>query len=196
MVEQTLSCCSFTGPGSLKSHQPRPPKHNTSSQHLQTFCTFCDRLSPFPLLPPTPSPRYIRSLGPFINIWNYDQGTYGLRRRVFRSYLRLRSLATRAKSSSSRGNWQQRLQLRPHALETVHPDTAASRHPINLSSPHTHAMAPKRKRDAKKGMSTSPKLFKHHRLIHNKAAQSPRHQLLLSSMLLTPTALSTISTTL
>lgn len=44
-----------------------------------------------------------------------------------------------------------------HALATVHPATAVSRHLINLPPLHTHIMAPKRK--DKKGMSTSLELF-------------------------------------
>lgn len=65
------------------------------------------------------------------------------------------------------GNEHYNPELRQHTLETLHPATAASRHHINFPSLHKHTMAPKRKRNDKKGMSTSLEptsleLFKHH----------------------------------
>lgn len=129
--KQTLSCSAvhFTRPKSLKSHHPRLPKHNTSSQHLQTFLHFLQTsLSHFP------AQRYITyPLSPF--------------------------------------------QSAP----------AANIHLINLSSLHTHTMAPNRKRPHKEGMSTSLELLTFRMpLTHTKTPQNPRRQFLLVAGFSTP----------
>lgn len=101
-------------------------------------------------------------------------------------YVHFEAQSSSSSSSNSRGKPTQITTTTTPALETVHPTTAASRHPINLPPLHTHVMAPKR-RD-KKGVSTSLGLFNFQApLTHSKALQIPRRKSLLSPLFSMPT---------